>query len=127
MKILLIDDSSTMRTIQRGVLAQMGYSSIEEAADGAEGLERADEFRPDLVLLDRNMPNLGGLGFVRAYRERGGSAAIVMVSAECERARVVEAFKAGVDNFVAKPFSPDLLAQRVEETLSRRAEAFAAA
>jgi len=127
MKILLVDDSKTMRSIQRGILTQLGFAQIQEASDGADALARVDNIRPDLILVDWNMPNMNGPAFVRAYRERGGQAAVVMVSAECERPRVVEAVKTGVDNFVAKPFTPDLLAQRIGETVSSRQAVAAAA
>lgn len=118
MKILVVDDSKTMRAIQKSVLTQLGYSDIEEASDGQDALRKAGSYDPDLVLVDSNMPNLDGLGFVKAFRRTNPATPVIMVSTEGERARVVEAIKAGVNNYVVKPFTPDLLSQRIQETLA---------
>ncbi len=123
MKILLIDDSKTMRKIQKGILIKMGYTDLEEACDGLDGLSKVGSFEPDLLLVDWNMPNMDGLTFVKEYRAKGHKKPVLMVTTEAEKARVIEAIKAGVNNYVVKPFTPDLLQQRIEETLSRMATA----
>lgn len=120
MKVLLVDDSKTMRNIQRAVLTELGATEIVEAGDGLEALDRLESFKPDLALVDGAMPNMDGLSFVRAFREKDRSTPVIMVTTESERSRVVEAIKAGVDNYVVKPFTPDLLAQRVSETMKKR-------
>ena len=119
MKILLVDDSKTMRNIQKGILAQLGYTEIEEAQDGLDALSKAGAFDPDLLLVAWNMPNMDGLTFVKTYRQNGKTQPVIMVTTEAEKSRVVEAIKAGVNNYVVKPFTPDLLSQRISETLSR--------
>lgn len=119
MKILLVDDSKTMRNIQRGILMQMGHTEIEEAVDGLDALSKTGSFTPDLLLVDWNMPNMDGLTFVKKYRATGSRTPIIMVTTEAEKARVIEAIKAGVNNYVVKPFTPDVLSQRIEETLAR--------
>lgn len=119
MKVLLIDDSKTMRNIQKGILTQLGYTELEEAADGLDALSKVGAFQPELLLVDWNMPNMDGLTFVQKYRASGATAPIIMVTTEAEKARVVEAIKAGVNNYVVKPFTPDVLSERIRETLDR--------
>ncbi len=119
MKILLVDDSKTMRNIQKGILAQLGYNEIEEACDGVDALAKVKDFQPQLLLVDWNMPNMDGLTFVKEYRASGGASPLIMVTTESEKSRVVEAIKAGVNNYVVKPFTPDVLSERIRETLAR--------
>jgi two-component system chemotaxis response regulator CheY len=126
MKIMLVDDSKTMRNIQKGILAQLGHSQVEEACDGLDALSKVNAFGPDLMLVDWNMPNMDGLTFVKKYRESGSKTPIIMVTTEAEKARVVEAIKAGVNNYVVKPFTPDSLSERIRETIARCGGAAAA-
>ncbi|MGD9688777.1 MAG: response regulator [Phycisphaerales bacterium] len=120
MKILLVDDSKTMRSIEKSVLAQLGHSDIDEACDGQDALSKIAVCAPDLVLVDWNMPNMDGLTFVKTYRQTNKTTPIIMVTTESEKARVIEAIKAGVNNYVIKPFTPDLLSQRITETLAKK-------
>ncbi len=119
MKVMLVDDSKTMRNIQRGILTQLGYTEIEEAVDGQDALDKVDAFAPELILLDWNMPNKDGITFVKEYRGAGKTTPIIMVTTEAEKSRVVEAIKAGVNNYVVKPFTPNVLGERIQETMSR--------
>ena len=119
MKVMLVDDSKTMRSIQRNILIQLGYKEIEEACDGQDALSKVSAFAPELLLVDWNMPNMDGVTFVRNYRALGGKSPVIMVTTESKKSRVVEAIKAGVNNYVVKPFTPDVLSQRINETLSR--------
>ncbi|MEM6458333.1 MAG: response regulator [Planctomycetota bacterium] len=121
MKVLLVDDSKTMRNIQRGILTQLGYEQIEEAVDGEDALVKVKAFGPELILLDWNMPNMDGITFIREYRGSGAKIPVIMVTTEAEKSRVVEAIKAGVNNYVVKPFTPNVLGERIQETLSRMA------
>lgn len=119
MRILLVDDSKTMRNIQKGILSQLGYTELQEASDGLDALSKVGAFNPELLLVDWNMPNMDGLTFVKQYRAKGNKAPIIMVTTESEKSRVVEAIKAGVNNYVVKPFTPDVLSSRIKETLER--------
>jgi len=121
MKILLVDDSKTMRSIQKSVLSQLGYSEIEEACDGQDALSKVGAFEPDLMLVDWNMPIMDGITFVKQIRQTDKTTPIIMVTTESEKSRVIEAIKAGVNNYVVKPFTPDSLSQRITETLTKKA------
>lgn len=125
MRILLVDDSKTMRNIQKSVLSQLGYTDIEEACDGQDALSKVGAFAPELLLVDWNMPNMDGLTFVKTYRKADRTTPIIMVTTEAEKSRVIEAIKAGVNNYVVKPFTPDLLSQRIRETLAKAGKAAA--
>ncbi|HED52995.1 MAG TPA: response regulator [Phycisphaerales bacterium] len=121
MRILLVDDSKTMRSIQKSVLAQIGHTEIEEACDGQDALSKVGAFQPELMLVDWNMPNMDGITFVKHIRQTDKTTPIIMVTTESEKTRVIEAIKAGVNNYVVKPFTPDALSQRINETLNKKA------
>ncbi|MCE7974970.1 MAG: response regulator [Leptolyngbya sp. PLA1] len=123
MRVFIVDDSRTMRNIQKATLATLGHTDVEEAGDGQDALSKVDAFGPDLILLDWNMPVMDGITFVRQYRAKGRTTPIIMVTTEAEKSRVVEAIKAGVNNYVVKPFTPESLCQKVSETLARAGKA----
>ncbi|MBL9031296.1 MAG: response regulator [Phycisphaerae bacterium] len=119
MKVLLIDDSRTMRNIQRSVLGQLGYTQIDEAGDGQEGLAKVASYEPELILLDWNMPVMDGMSFLTTLRKQGNKTPVIMVTTEAEKSRVIEAIKAGVNNYLVKPFTPEILAERIKQTMDR--------
>ena len=119
MRILLVDDSKTMRNIQKNVLAEAGYTEVEEAYDGQDALSKAAVFKPQLTLVDGDMPNMDGITFVKAYRGQGHKTPIIMVASDSEKSHVLEAIEAGVNNYIIKPFTPVTLSQRVSDTLAR--------
>ncbi len=121
MRVLVVDDSKTMRNIVKGVLTGMGAAAIEEAGDGQDAMSRVDAFNPDLILLDWNMPVMDGISFVRAYRGRKKTTPIIMVTTEAEKTRVLEAIQAGVNNYAVKPFTPESLSKIIEATLAKAA------
>lgn len=120
MKILLVDDSKTMRNIQKKILGQLGHTDTEEAVDGLDALSKVDAYMPDLILVDWNMPNMDGITFVKEYRAKGRTTPMIMVTTEAEKERVVQAIQAGVNNYVVKPFTPEVLSQRITETLEKK-------
>ncbi len=121
MRILLVDDSKTIRRVQKGILEQLGYTEIHEAGDGQDALSIAAAIKPDLILLDWNMPNMDGITFLKTYRGQGNMTPIIMVTTEAEKERVMEAIQAGVNNYVVKPFTPEIMGQRIIETLKKAA------
>ncbi len=123
MRIMLVDDSKTMRNIQRNILGQLGFSELEEACDGQDALSKLSAFNPELMLVDWNMPNMDGLTFVKNIRQQGIKTPIITVTTESEKARVIEAIKAGVNNYVVKPFTPEQLSERVNETMAKASAA----
>ena len=109
-RILVIDDEPQIRRIMRVSLTGAGYE-VNDAKTGEEGLDKVREFRPDLVLLDINMPGMGGLETCRALRA-DTNIAIIMLTVHNTEAAKIEALDAGADDFVTKPFStPELLAR----------------
>jgi len=126
MKVLLVDDSRTIRNIQKKTFSQLGHEDVLEAADGVEALQQIGQTRPDLVLIDWNMPNMDGITLVRKIRETDKALPLIMCTTEAEKSRVIEAIKAGVNNYLVKPFTPDTLKEKVEATMAKVAAAGAA-
>jgi len=114
MKILVVDDSSTMRRIITNTLKQIGEETVVEAEDGREGMHQLKE-NPDvgLVLTDWNMPTMNGFEFLQKVRETNKDIPIVMITTEAEKANVVKAIQAGANNYVVKPFTADTLKQKI--------------
>ena len=123
MKILLVDDSRTMRNIQKKILETLGSVEFSEASDGLEAL-KAIESTPggfQLILIDWNMPNMDGITLVGRVRMTDKKTPLIMVTTEAEKSRVLEAIKAGVNNYALKPFTPDALLEKVKQTLVAKA------
>ena len=121
MKLLLVDDSATMRKIQRNVLVKLGYTDILEAEDGISALVKLENTQVELVLLDWNMPNMDGLTLLKAVRERGMDVPIIMVTTEAEKERVLMALQSGANSYVIKPFTAELLTKRINEVIQKTA------
>jgi len=119
MRILIVDDSKTMRSIQTTILGQLGYNEVEEACNGQDALSKVGSFEPDLILLGWNMPEMDGLTFLKEFRSKGNKTPVIMVTTESEKPKVIEAIKAGVNNYVIKPFTPEALGERIKETLEK--------
>ena len=115
MKVLLVDDSGTMRTIQRRCLLKLGIEDVAEAADGKLALVLFGQARFDIVLTDWNMPVMDGLTFLKELRKQDKQTPVIMITTEAERSRVVAAIAAGVSDYLVKPFTPDGLREKLEK------------
>lgn len=121
MKILVVDDFATMRRIVKNILKQIGFENIEEAEDGEQAFNKLKGGGFKFVVSDWNMPNLDGLGLLKKIRSDPDLKAlpVLMVTAESEKDKVVEAIKAGVSNYVVKPFTAEVLKEKMDKILSK--------
>ena len=115
MRFLIVDDSSTMRRIIINTLTKLGYDSFLEANNGREGLDRLTSGPVDLVITDWNMPEMNGIDFVRSLRAsaQGRTVPVLMVTTNAANDDVAEALRAGVNNYVVKPFTAETLKEKI--------------
>jgi two-component system chemotaxis response regulator CheY len=120
--ILVVDDFATMRRIVKTCLKQLGFENITEAEDGKVALDKlnANDFK--LVISDWNMPNMMGIDLLRSVRgdERLKALPFLMVTAEAQKENVLEAAKAGVSNYIVKPFTADQLEAKLTAIFNKR-------
>jgi two-component system KDP operon response regulator KdpE len=116
-RILIVDDEPQIRRIMRTTLIGAGYE-VDDAKTGEEALEKVRGFRPDLVLLDINMPGMGGISTCKAIRS-DATIGIIMLTVRDSEADKVQALDAGADDFVTKPFSTPELMARIRAALRR--------
>ncbi|MBI1319516.1 MAG: response regulator [Candidatus Hydrogenedens sp.] len=119
MRALIVDDSAVMRKVLIGALSRAQITDIDQAADGQEAVDKVQTEDYGLVLMDWNMPRKLGIDAVRDIRALGKTMPIIMVTTEAEKGRVVEALKAGANNYVIKPFQPQTIVKKIEDTLAR--------
>ncbi len=120
-KILVVDDFSTMRKVIKNLLKQAGFKNVAEAEDGVAALKVLKSQPVDFVISDWNMPNMTGLEFLKAVRADSelSSLPFLMVTAEALKDNIVLAVKAGVSNYVVKPFTAEVLNQKIEKILEK--------
>jgi two-component system, chemotaxis family, chemotaxis protein CheY len=119
MRALVVDDSAVMRKVMIGALTRAGIEEVEQAADGKEAVDAVAASEFGLVLMDWNMPNMLGIEALKAIRALGKKVPIIMVTTEAEKARVIEALKAGANNYIIKPFEPAAIVTKIQETLAK--------
>jgi two-component system chemotaxis response regulator CheY len=114
-KVLVVDDFATMRRIVRNVLKQLGYTHVVEATDGSVALSALKKEEIGLIVSDWNMPNMSGLELLKAVRgdEKLKDIPFIMVTAEGMKDNVIEAVKAGVSNYLVKPFTPETFSEKL--------------
>jgi two-component system chemotaxis response regulator CheY len=122
MKVLVVDDFSTMRKIVRNILKQIGFNNIIEADDGAAALSIIKSDKIDFVVTDWNMPNMTGLELLKKIRaeEKAKNIPVLMVTAEGLAENVVDAVKSGVDNYIVKPFTAETIQTKIEQIFAKR-------
>ena len=116
MKILAVDDFSTMRRIVKNLLRQLGYNNVSEAEDGAMALGLLQKEPFDFVISDWNMPNMTGLELLKAIRADSNlkDIPVLLITAEALKENVVAAVKAGANGYIVKPFTPDTLQGKID-------------
>ena len=124
MKCLVVDDSATMRRIVVNSLKSNGISETAEASNGAEALQACDATF-GLIITDWNMPVMGGLDLVKQLRGRPDTAAmpILMVTTRSVRDDILQAVQAGISSYIVKPFTPQVLKEKIDQMLSGTAPA----
>ena len=121
MKILVVDDFSTMRRIVRNLLRDLGFNNIEEADDGNTALPMLRNGKFDFLVTDWNMPGMSGMELLQAVRadENLKHLPILMVTAEAKRDQIVAAAQAGVNGYVVRPFTAAVLKDKIEKIFER--------
>ena len=120
MKVLVVDDFSTMRRIVKNILRQLGFVNIVEADDGTTAVGILEREKVDLIISDWNMPNMTGIELLRHVRstEELKDLPFLMVTAEAQQENIIEAVKAKVSNYIVKPFTADTLNEKIEKIFS---------
>ena len=122
-KVLVVDDMSTMRRIVKNVLKQIGYTDMGEAENGEEGLKKLRAGGYGLVVSDWNMPVMTGIELLRAIRADPElkHLPVLMVTAEAQKENIMEAVQAGVNNYVVKPFTAEALQEKLNKIFEKLA------
>ena len=115
--ILICDDAAFMRMMIKDILTKNGYTVAGEAENGVKAVEKYNEVKPDLVLMDITMPEMDGIEALRKIKEQDPSAVVVMCSAMGQQAIVIESIQAGAKDFIVKPFQPDRVLEAVSKVL----------
>lgn len=121
MKVLVVDDFSTMRRIVKNILRQLGFTHIVEADDGSTALDLLQKEPVEMIISDWNMPKMTGLELLKAVRADDALKDIpfLMVTAEAQQENIIEAVKAGVSNYIVKPFTAETLGQKIEQVFNK--------
>ena len=121
MKILIVDDFSTMRRIIKNLLRDLGFNNTHEADDGTTGLPMLQSGDYDFLITDWNMPGMTGLDLLKAVRAdpKLASLPVLMVTAEAKKEQIVEAAQAGVNGYIVKPFTAVTLREKIEKIFER--------
>ncbi len=123
MKILIVDDFSTMRRIIKNLLRDLGYNNTQEADDGKTGLPMLQTGNFDFLITDWNMPGMTGIDLLKAVRadEKLAGLPVLMVTAEAKKDQIVEAAQAGVNGYIVKPFTAQTLKEKIDKIFERLA------
>src|SRR5690554_779975 len=125
MKVLVVDDFSTMRRIIKNLLRELGFTNTVEADDGATALPILKGGGIDFLITDWNMPNMPGIELLTAVRsdDKLKSLPVLMVTAEAKREQIVQAAQAGINGYIVKPFTAQTLQEKIDKIFERAAAA----
>jgi two-component system chemotaxis response regulator CheY len=121
MKILIVDDFSTMRRIIKNLLRDLGYTNTDDADDGLTALPKLQAGGYDFLITDWNMPGMEGIDLLKAVRADPTlcKLPVLMVTAEAKREMIIKAAEAGVNGYIVKPFTADILKEKIERIIER--------
>jgi len=121
MKILVVDDFSTMRRIVRNLLKELGYTNVDEAEDGAIALQKLNAGGFDFVVTDWNMPNMDGLTLLQTIRSTPAlkHLPVLMITAEAKKENIIAAAQAGASGYIVKPFTSATLAEKLHKIFEK--------
>ena len=115
--ILICDDAAFMRMMIKDILTKNGYNVVGEAENGAKAVEKYQELKPDLVLMDITMPEMDGIQALKAIKAADPSATVIMCSAMGQQAMVSESIQSGAKDFIVKPFQQDRVLEAVRKVV----------
>lgn len=115
--ILICDDAAFMRMMIKDILTKNGYTIVGEAEDGQKAVEKYNETKPDLVMMDITMPEMDGIQALKKIKATDPNAAIIMCSAMGQQAMVIESIQSGAKDFIVKPFQPDRVLEAVKKAI----------
>lgn len=115
--ILICDDAAFMRMMIKDILTKNGYNVAGEAENGAKAVEKYNEIKPDLVLMDITMPEMDGIQALKNIKAADPSATVIMCSAMGQQAMVIESIQAGAKDFIVKPFQADRVLEAVKKVV----------
>ena len=116
--ILICDDAAFMRMMIKDILTKNGYNVIGEAENGLKAIEKYNELKPDLVVMDITMPEMNGIEALKKIKSTDPSANVIMCSAMGQQAMVIEAIQSGAKDFIVKPFNPDRVIEAIKKVIS---------
>ena len=115
--ILICDDAAFMRMMIKDILTKNGYNVVGEAENGAKAVEKYNELKPDLVLMDITMPEMDGIQALKKIKEMDSGAMIIMCSEMGQQAMVIESIQSGAKDFIVKPFQADRVLEAVKKVV----------
>ena len=115
--ILICDDAAFMRMMIKDILVKNGYNIAGEAENGLRAVEKYNETKPDLVLMDITMPEMDGIQALKKIKEKDPNASVIMCSAMGQQAMVIESIQAGAKDFIVKPFQADRVLEAVKKVV----------
>ncbi len=116
-KVLICDDAAFMRMMIKDILSKNGYEIAGEAENGLKAVEKYNETKPDLVLMDITMPEMDGIQALKAIKEMDPGACVIMCSAMGQQAMVIEAIQSGAKDFIVKPFQAERVLEAVKKVV----------